>query len=155
MRGISPVIAAIILIGLAISVGIMVSSWVTHMVDQQTGENAFCKLNTNYIIETTEFNRSGANELLMKVTNKGTYELYGFGVEVDNGTYVVQFNSTDTRISTSPAISSTGKLKQEHSAYITTSMAGYTALARTATKIKLVNDACSGTSTSTNSIIQH
>jgi hypothetical protein len=155
MEGVSPIIAVVILIGLAVAVGITLSSWVTHMVQQQTGESSFCKLNTNYIISSAGFNRSGANELTMKITNKGTFSLYGFGVEVDNGTMVAQFNSTNSRLSSSPPTSSSGKLRQEQSVYLTLNMSGYDNLGRTAAEIKIVNDACAGTSASTNSIIQY
>jgi len=159
-KAISPVISVVLLIAVAVSVGILVTTWVTHWVVSTTGSSSIsCAVNTNYIIEEAKFNISSAynNTLLVKITNKGTEQLYGFGAILDNGTKVVIINSNDSIIDQG-GISSTNKLKREESVYITINLTnttlGYPTLGATLTEVKIRNDACPAVSTSTSTITQ-
>lgn len=78
-KGISPVVATVIMIAVAVAVGVMVSTWVTHLIEDQTSQSQLCAIDTLYNIESAKFNLSGSNQLWLKVTNKGEEELYGFG----------------------------------------------------------------------------
>ncbi len=160
-KGVSPVIATILLIAVAISVGIMVTTWITHWVVSQTSsESIACAINTNYVIDSAEFNKSTAlnNTLLMKVTNRGTERLYGFGAILDNGTAIMMLNSSSSFIDQG-GISSANTLKRENSAYVkinlTNTTAGHTMMGTTLTEIKITNDACPAVSTSTKTITKY
>lgn len=160
-KGVSPIIATILLIALAISVGIMVTTWITHWVVTQTSsESIACAINTNYIIDIAEFNKSAAlnNTLLLKITNKGSEKIYGFGAILDNGTVILMLNSSNSLINQG-GISSTNKLNRESAVYITVNLTnttlGYTTLGKTLTEVKVTNDACPAVSTSTKSITQY
>jgi flagellin-like protein len=157
-KGVSPIIATILLIAVAISVGIMVTTWITHWVVTQTSsESIACAVNTNYIIDSAEFNKSTAlnSTLLVKITNKGAEKIYGFGAFLDNGTYILPLNSSSSLIDQG-GISSANKLGQESSAYIkinlTNTTAGYTALGCALSALKITNDACPSISASTSTI---
>ena len=161
MKGVSPVIATILLIAVAISVGIMVTTWITHWVVTQTSsESIACAINTNYVIDSAEFNKSTALNatLLLKVTNRGSEKLYGFGVILDNGTSILMLNSTSSLIDQG-SISIGNKLNRESSAYVkvnlTNTTAGYTTMGTTLTEVKLTNDACPAVSTSTKTITKY
>jgi flagellin-like protein len=155
LKGVSPIIATVLLIAVAISVGIMVTTWITQWVVHQTGsESMTCAINTNYIIDTAEFNKSTTlnSTLLLKVTNHGTEKIYGFGVQLDNGTTIMVFNSSSSLIDQG-GISSSSKLAQERSAYVkvnlTNTTAGYTTMGTTLTKVTVTNDGCPSVSAST------
>lgn len=157
-KGVSPIIATILLIAVAISVGIMVTTWITHWVVTQTSsESIACAINTNYVIDTAEFNKSTAlnNTLLLKVTNRGSEKIYGFGAILDNGTVILMLNSSNSLISQG-GISSSNKLGREQSVYLTVNLTntstGYPTLGRTLAEVKVTNDACPAVSTSTKAI---
>ena len=158
MKGVSPIISVILLIAVSISVGIMVTTWITHWVVTQTGSSSIsCAIDTNYVIDSAEFNKSTAlnNSLLVKITNKGSQKIYGFGAILDNGTAIVKLNSSDSLINQG-GTSLTSKLDREQSAYIvinlTNIILGYPQLGRTLTEVKVTNDACSAVSSSTKTI---
>jgi len=157
-KGVSPVIATILLIAVAISVGIMVTTWITHWVVTQTSsESIACAINTNYVIDAAEFNKSTAlnSTLLLKVTNRGSQGLYGFGVILDNGTTILMLNSSSSLINQG-GISSGSKLGREQPIYLTVNLtnttSGHTRLGCTLTEVKVTNDACPAVSASTNVI---
>ncbi len=159
-KAVSPVVSVVLLIAVAVSVGILVTTWITHWVTTTTGGTAIsCAINTNYIIETAEFNKSSAynNTLLVKITNKGAEHLYGFGAILDNGTDIVILEFDSTLINQS-GISLTNKLKREESVYIvinlTNTTLGYPALGGTLTEVKIMNDACPAVSTRTSTVTQ-
>ncbi|MBM3303835.1 MAG: hypothetical protein FJY76_01970 [Candidatus Aenigmarchaeota archaeon] len=160
-KGVSPVIATILLIAVAISVGIMVTTWITHWVVTQTSSQSIaCAINTNYVIDTAEFNKSTAlnSTLLLKVTNRGSEGLYGFGVVLDNGTTIMMLNSTSSLISQG-GISSGNKLGREQPVYVavnlTNTTAGHTRLGCTLTEVKVTNDACPAVSARTTTITKN
>jgi hypothetical protein len=78
------------------------------------------------------------------ITNVGRVELYGFSVQILNGTDVHVYNSTDTRIRVSPNITETNPLKEQRSAVIIINMDGdyHSGLGNTADQIKVLNKEC-------------
>lgn len=151
-KGVSPVIAVVIMIAVAITTGVMLSTWVTQWVNRQTGDTSMtCVIRTNYIIESAKFNSSGNNVLIIKVRNRGAEELYGFGVILDNTSDIYQFNSTDSRISLSPSITESNKLGREGVVYIKVNLntALYRALGASLSEIRVTNEACKSVSAKT------
>jgi flagellin-like protein len=159
MKGVSPIIATIILIALAITIGMMLSSWITHWFYIQTGRTSVsCALETNYAIESARWNISSTslnNTLLIKVLNKGSRGIYGFGVVLDNGTRIVQLNSSSSLVNQG-GISSSNPLQQEQSAYISVNLTNttlyYPVLGSTLTEVRVTNDACPDVSQKTTAI---
>ncbi len=156
MKGISPIIAIVIMIAVAITTGVMLSTWVTQWVSHQTSDSSMaCVIRTNYIIESAKFNQSGDNVLVIKVTNQGSEGIYGFGAIIDNTSDIYQFNSTDSLLSLSPNITSSDKLTREGSVYVKLDLDTDTSsrnLGATATEIRVTNEACDSVSAKTNSI---
>ncbi len=157
-RGISPVVSVVILIAVSISIGVIVSTWITHLVEQETSSSELCALNTLYNIETARFNISADNKLLLKITNENEKELYGFGVIMDNGTEILTMNSTNIRIDQSN-ISSTNTLKRKQSIYLIVNMTntteesfdyqgfGLSLTTSSNTQIIVTNEACDSVAT--------
>ena len=160
LKGVSPVVSVVLMIAVAISVGILVTTWVTHWTQQQIGsQDISCAIHTNYVIDSVEWNKSGYNSsLLIKITNKGRYKLYDFGVVLDNGTKILEFNSS---IVDQGGISSTNKLERERSVYLLVNLndssRGYPAFGRTLTTsddvvVRVTNGACSAVAAETDSV---
>ncbi|NOX71474.1 MAG: hypothetical protein GXO64_02130 [Candidatus Micrarchaeota archaeon] len=158
VKGISPVISVVIMIAVAITIGVMLSTWVTQWVSHQTSDSSMaCVIRSNYIIESAVFNESGDNYLIIKVTNQGAEDIYGFGVILDNSTDIYQFNSTDSRITLSPSITSDNKLSREGSVYIKLNLDTtlYRNVGATVNEIRVTNDACDSVSAKTTNIEKH
>jgi len=169
-KGVSPIIAVVILIAVAVSIGIMVTTWVTHWVTTQTSsEDLTCSINTNYVIDNAKFNSTGNDQLLLKITNKGKQGIYGFGIVMDNGTNVIQINSSAVqyltnatrptynisgipqilRMDINPANSEASPIKQEQSVYINLNLTDDNTTSRwldnfgfTLSEIRITNLAC-------------
>jgi len=156
-KGISPVVATVLLVAVAITIGIMVTTWVTQLVTKQTDPSSLCALNTNYIINYARFNFAGDNQLVVKLTNKGIDGIYGLGFIVENDTRILQFNSSHVNITVSPSVSSTNKLGQEQSvlASLNLNASDLPTFGRTLTKIRVTNDACKAISAETSSITKY
>ena len=90
-KAVSPVIATVLLIALAVSIGVLITTYITSFVDTQTrGEDVTCAINTNFIIESAEFNRTGLNNTLqLKITNKNREPIWGFAVTLNNGSFIL------------------------------------------------------------------
>ena len=154
MKGISPVIAAVLLIAITVAVGVMISSWITHWVSSRTQQaSSACVTNTNYRIDSVSFD-SSTNNMTIIITNLGSVELYGFTVQVLNGTDVWVYNSSDTRLTISPNITESNPLKEQRSAIIIINMDGdyHSALGSTSDQVKVLNKACPTFSAETLSI---
>jgi len=149
MRGISPVIATVLLIAVAVSAGMLVTTWITQwVVTQTTSEAQTCSINTQYVIDTVVFNESGNNLLKIKITNKGSQPLYGFSVELDNGTPpIVTFPVDEVD---QGGVTESNPLKREQSVYIIVNLSnstlGYPTLGATLKSVKVLNDACNAIS---------
>ena len=161
MKGVSPVIATILLIAVAISVGIMVTTWITHWVVTQTGSEAIaCAINTNYVIDSAEFNKTAAlnDTLLIKITNRGAQKLYGFGAILDNGTWIMMLNSTSPLMNQG-GVSVSNQLTRESSVYVTINLtnatAGHALLGSTLSEVKITNDACPAVSATTRTVTEY
>jgi hypothetical protein len=110
-------------------------------------------LETNYVIDSVEYTNS-TRELKVKITNKGTTQLYGFGIMLQNASIIQEFNSTNPLVSVSPSVTSSNKLAREKSAYIKVNMTDYAPLGLSLTEVKVLNDACDAVSASTTTITQ-
>jgi flagellin-like protein len=156
MKGISPIIASVLLIGITVAVGVMLSSWITHWIGTRTQDiSGACATSTNYRIDSVRF-RTSANNMTVMLTNLGTVELYGFSVQVMNATDVLVYNSSDTKFKISPNITEESPLKQQRSAIIVVSMTGDydSGLGRTADDVKILNSACPAYSAEINSVVK-
>jgi len=154
MKGISPVIASVLLIGIAVAVGVLVSSWITHWVSTRTQQaSSACVTSTNYKIDSATFGLT-TNNMTITITNLGSTELYGFSVQIMNTTSVSVYNSSDAEFSMSPNITQSSPLREQRSAVIILNMNGDYAsnLGKTADRIKVINNACPTFSAETSTI---
>lgn len=155
LKGISDVIAVVLMIAVAISIGVFVTTFATKWVQDQTSSPSItCAIKTNYVVDDAKFNFTGKSELLVKTTNKGDQDLYGFGFVLDNVTTILSFNSSNPLIGTQ--IPPSTPLKREQSTLITLNLSnstlGHPSLGKTLAKITLTNDACKAVSASITSI---
>jgi len=162
-KGISPVVAVVLLVAVAISLGMIVTSWITHLYYDISGGESACAINTNYVIDSVQWNQTAKSAMynstvLIKVTNKGRLGLYDFGVELLNGTRILDF---EKNVVDQGGISSTNKLGRERSAYLlvnlTNSSLNYPAFGRSLltsddVMVKVTNGACTAVSAETASI---
>ena len=87
-KGLSPVIAVVILIGIAVITGGILSSWVTSFVTD-TASQSTCAINTMYTLSEATYNAT-SGIVKVKVKNTGSASLSNFSVEADNGTHVAR-----------------------------------------------------------------
>jgi len=158
-KGVSPVVASVLLVAVSVSLGILVTTWLTHWAGvQMTTPGITCSINTNYDIDSAVFNESGDNVLYVKVTNKGSQDLWGFGAVLDNGTEILRLNSSDPLIIESN-VTEDNPLKREQSVYVkinlTNTTLGYPALGATLKEVRILNDACDAVSAKTTSITKY
>ena len=154
MKGLSPIIAIIVMMGVAITVGILISNWVTQWTTEHLDTTASsCALNTNYVIDSVIFKNS-TYTLTIKVTNKNSKSLYGFSVQVENTTEILLFNSSDGNVTFSPNVTSTNRLLRDRSVYIKVNLTRHPTMGSSLTTVKVFNDACSAVSTKTTEIAQ-
>lgn len=160
-KGISDIIAVVLMIAVAISIGVFVTTFATSWVQDQTDKPSMtCALQTNYIVEDAKFNYSGKDGMQLKITNKGDQTIHGFDFVVENVTKIVTFELGDPLILNQ--VTSGNPLKREESALVTINMTTctnqtllycntssiYPPLARSATKITVRNAACDAVSAS-------
>ena len=162
-RGISPVVSVVLLIAVAITLGMLVTSWVTHLYYDISGGDSSCAINTNYIIDSAEWSKTSKspeynNTLLVKITNRGKLKLYGFGVELHNGTRILEFDSS---VVNQGGITSSNKLERERSAYLVVNMTnstlgypgfGSSLLTSDDVLVKVTNEACKARVAETDSV---
>ncbi len=145
MKGISPVIAAVILIAITVAVGVMISSWVTQWINQEIGGASSCASYSTYGIDSAVYESSQKN-LTLKITNSGKVGIYGFDVQIMNGTSVKVYNSSSPDLSISPDVTKSSPLKEQRSAIIIVNMNGtegdHSGLGATSDEIKVLNTAC-------------
>jgi len=140
MRGINELVAAITLIAIVILIvtGIAISTS-KFIIAGQPG--TACLSETNYIAESVKFNQSGNNMLLIKLTNYGRMEVYGFGVSLTNDTSFVQFR-WDSPLVDQDGIDLGNRLKSGQSMYLRVNMTEHPVLAQTLTEMIITNLAC-------------
>ncbi len=151
MRGVSPVVAGVILIAVAVVVGVMVSTLVTSWTSTQTSTTPTCAVNTHYVVDSATFT-SSSNETRIKITNKGSEGIYGFEITVDNGTNIVRFSAITESFNTS----ATSKLTQGNSIYLSATPAGTfnVTLCSQAKEIRVSNTGCPSVLIKTETITQ-
>ncbi len=159
MRGISPIVAVVLMVAVAISIGVLVTIWITSWVTTQTTNPSLtCVVYTNYIIDSaTYYNNS--NELRVKITNKGQEGLWGFGLSADNGTDVRQFNWSYVWGQT--GLNSTNKLKSQQSVYLWVNASSLTIDGKTLTadfgrslrEVRITTEACPAASAASTTTI--
>jgi len=157
MKGISPIIATVLLIVVAISVGVLATTWIRNWVMEQTSQElSSCVLDTEYQVDSTEYNAT-SKLLKLKVTNKNSRNLWGFGVMIDNGSTVLDVAYNSSNITLSPSITSTSKLDRERATYLTlnlTDYTGYSTIGSTASTVKITNQGCTSVTAKTTTITQ-
>jgi flagellin-like protein len=145
MKGISPVIATVILIALSVAVGVMVSSWVMQWMNREMSGVSSCSSYSTYRIDSAKYTSSDTN-LTIKITNMGKLGLYGFSVQIMNATAVVLYNSTSSDLTSSPNITASSPLGEQRTALIIVNLDGtdgnYSLAGATAEEIKVMNEAC-------------
>jgi flagellin-like protein len=156
LKGISPIIASVLLIGITVAIGVMLSSWITHFISTRTQDiSSTCATSTNYKIDSAIFQTS-TNNMTLIITNLGTVDLYGFSVQVMNATEVLVYNISDAKFKISPNITQSAPLKQQRSAIAVISMSGdyESGVGRTSDLIRVLNNACPAFSAEVRSIIK-
>ena len=88
-KGLSPLIAVVILVGLAVTVSGLVSSWLGTFVTESTTSST-CVLNTIYTMSGTTYDTT-TGQIKTKIKNAGTLSIYNFTFEADNGTDIATF----------------------------------------------------------------
>jgi flagellin-like protein len=94
-KGLSPIVAVVILIGIVVITGGLLSSWITSFVSDASKQDT-CSINTMYTISDATYNGT-SGDIKLKVKNTGAVKLYNFTVEADNGTviFLAQASSPD------------------------------------------------------------
>lgn len=89
LRGLSPVVATVVLVAAAIVIATMVVVWTSGYITQQTSQASTtgCGIQTSYSLENTVYEPSTGN-LTAKLTNAGTRPVSNFSIDVEllNGT---------------------------------------------------------------------
>ncbi|MBI4021670.1 MAG: hypothetical protein HY369_05495 [Candidatus Aenigmarchaeota archaeon] len=158
MRGISDIIAVVLMIAVAIAIGVFVTNFATKWVtDQTTSSSIACAIKTNYVIDDVKFNYSGKDELLVRITNKGDQAIHGFSFVLFNVTNI-QTIASDSKLIINQ-VTSAKALQREQSAIMTlnftnasTGSGELIGLAKSATKLTVRNDACEAVSASIDSV---
>jgi flagellin-like protein len=91
-KGVSPVVAVVILVGLAVMIGGLVSSWLTSFVADSARQDT-CAITTTYTLTEPTYNPT-SGELKVRLKNTGNNELYNFTFEADNGTVIMLIPAT-------------------------------------------------------------
>ena len=140
MRGIAEIVGVIILIaiGVLIVTGVAISSS-RFVITGQPG--TACLTETNYLAESVKFNESGNNNLLVKVTNHGRMEVYGFGLALTNDTSFLQFK-WDSPLLDQDNIDLDNRLKNGESMYLKVDMTDYPGMGDSLTQIIITNVPC-------------
>jgi flagellin-like protein len=87
-KGLSPIIAVVILIGIAVMAGGILSSWVTSFISDSARQDT-CAITTMYTLSEATYN-STSGIVKLRVKNAGSSSLRNFTVEADNGTLIAR-----------------------------------------------------------------
>ncbi len=153
-KAISPLVAVVLLIFITLSTGMIITIWVKNFVVKYTTMSPLeCALNAQYTIDSAEYD-SSRKEVVVRLTNKGTIDLYGFTVILDNSMDIKEYSPTSGLISLSPEIGRSNPLKAGRSAILRINVAAAHELAQSLKQIKVLNEVCIEVSASTESILQ-
>ena len=84
-KAISPLIAIIVLVALVVTLGGLLSVWLTSFFYEASSEDDTCAITTLFTVTGPTYNASDGQIKLM-VKNTGRDDLYNFTLELDNGT---------------------------------------------------------------------
>lgn len=151
-KGISPIVATILMVAVAVAVGILITNWATSWVGREISrQDVQCATSTNYVIESARWNYSSSlNQLLLKVTNKNTQKLYNFSVTLDNITRVMTFNSTNASLLNN--VGEASAIKQEESIVLAVNLSMDPAFGSTLSRAVVLNEGCKAISAPTTNI---
>jgi len=91
-KGLSPIIAVVLLIAIAVVMGGILASWISDFVSKNFQRDT-CSITTMYSVSDTVYNAT-SNEVRLKIKNTGDEDLYNFTVEADNGTDIAVLPAT-------------------------------------------------------------
>lgn len=86
LKGISPIIAIVVLIALVVTLAGLISSWLSGMIDDAAHSDT-CAINTMYTMSEATYS-AGTGMVKVKVKNTGKLALYNFTIEADNMTFI-------------------------------------------------------------------
>jgi flagellin-like protein len=135
-KAISPMIALVIMIAIVVTLGGMITSWLSGFVSESSQHDT-CAIDTVYTLSDASYNAS-SGQIRVKVKNSGKEDLYNFTVEADNGTLIAIIPVT------SPA--QTYHLRSGRSQYILANSSAYN-ITNIAT-ITVITGSCTGYSPS-------
>ena len=143
LKAFSPIISVVILVGIVVALGIILSSWATQWVSNNIeSASSSCVTTTSYRIDEITYDNS-TQTLKVIVTNIGNKGVYGFGLQLYTNNEIESYNSTNSRISLSPNISSTNPLTESRSVIINLNMTRKSDIGMALTKVRVLNTACS------------
>lgn len=149
LKGISPLIAIIVMMGVAITIGVLISNWVTQWsTENLETTTASCSLNTNYVIDSAVFKNS-TSTVIIKVTNKNSKQLYGFSAQIENASNILVYNASDGNVTYSPNVTSSNKLLRGRSVFVFLNLTRHPSMGTSATNVKVFNEACPAVYTET------
>ena len=91
-KGLSPIIAVVLLIAIVVVLGGMLASWISNFVTTNLQRDT-CSITTMYSVSDITYNAT-SNEVMVRVKNMGDDDLYNFTVEADNGTAIAVLPAT-------------------------------------------------------------
>ena len=154
MKGLSQIISAIVLIGIAITMSVLVSNWIAQWsTEHMETSSSSCALNTNYVIDSITFKNS-TNTMTIKITNKNSRTLYGFSIQLENASDILVFNSSDGNITFSPNITASNRLERGRSAFVKLNLTRYPSMGTSTTNVKVFNQVCSAVYTERGDVVQ-
>lgn len=89
-RGVSPVIATVLLIGIVIALGVVVFLWFRGFT--QEAVTKFGGENVQLVCSNVQFEASYSSDGSVSISNTGNVPIFNFNVQIDNkdGTYTTQ-----------------------------------------------------------------
>jgi flagellin-like protein len=91
-KGLSPIIAVVILIGIAVMAGGILSSWVTSFITDSSRQDT-CAITTMYTLSEATYN-STSGIVKVRVKNTGSTAIRNFTVEADNETLIARTSAS-------------------------------------------------------------
>ncbi|UCD03365.1 MAG: hypothetical protein JSV63_01890 [Candidatus Aenigmatarchaeota archaeon] len=91
-KALSPIVAVVVLVGVAILLGGLVSSWLGGFITESS-KHDICTITTLYTISDAKVNET-SGELVVRLKNSGKADLYNFSFEAENGTIIEVLKAT-------------------------------------------------------------
>ena len=141
MKGISDIVATFILIALTITMATYLTIGFTQLVQKGEVSSSLCAVDASYSIESVVFNKTGDGQLWIKLTNKGSYELFKFSVFLLNETAARRFLPDDP-MADFGGVSEQNPLKRERSVLIKLNLSDDPGIGSTLAEVVMTNEAC-------------